>query len=78
MMDKELVLKLILKRHFDIEPERVKPDAKLEEDLGLDEIEQIEFQMLIEKEFKIVFTPYEVDHMSTVQDCLDAINNKEV
>jgi acyl carrier protein len=75
-MDNELVLKLILKKHFNVDPAVVTPESRFE-DLGLDGIEEIEMQMLLEKQFRIVFTPYEVDNMDTVQDCLDAITNKQ-
>lgn len=75
-MDNELVLKVIMKKHFGVEPERVTPGTKFEEDLGMDDVEQSELQELVEKEFKIVLTPYEVDHMYTVQDALDFIANK--
>lgn len=75
-MDAELVLKVVLKKHFNVDPERVTPRARFE-DLGLDYPDQIELQMILEKQFKITFTPYESDHMETVQDCLDAISNKE-
>jgi acyl carrier protein len=76
-MDHEHLLKVILNRHFSIEPERVTPETRFEEDLSMDDVEQSELQELVEKEFKIVFTPYEVDNMFTVQDCLDFIRNKE-
>lgn len=76
-MDNELVLKVLLKKHFGIEPERVTPAARLEEDFGMDNVEQSELQELVEKEFKIELTPYEVDNMNTVQDALDFIRNKE-
>ena len=68
---------LRLKHHFNIDPEIVTPESRFE-DLGLDAAAEIELQMLLEKQFKIVFTPYEVDHMETVGDCLTAIANKEV
>lgn len=76
-MDNEHMLKVILNRHFGVEPERVTPSTRFEEDLCMDDVEQSELQELVEKEFKIVLTPYEVDNMFTVQDCLDFIANKE-
>jgi len=75
-MDKELVLKLVLNRHFNVGPAIVTPESRFE-DLGLDAAAEIELQMLLEKQFFIVFTPYESDHMDTIQDAIDAITNKE-
>jgi acyl carrier protein len=76
MMDKELVLKVVLNRHFNVDPASVTPESRFEA-LGLDAAAEIELQMLLEKQFKITFTPYESDHMDTVQDVIDAITNKE-
>jgi acyl carrier protein len=49
----------------------------VEEDLGLDELDQIELQMQLEKRLGIVFTPYQSDNMATVEDYVTAIKNKE-
>jgi acyl carrier protein len=75
-VDKELVLKVILKKYFNIDPERVTTESRIEGDLGLDAVEESELQVLLEKEFKITFSPYECDNMVTVADYLFAIERQ--
>ena len=76
-MDTELVLKVILKKHFNIEPEGVRRETKVEEDLGLDAVEQSELQELLETELRITFSPYECDNMATIGDYLFAIERQQ-
>lgn len=75
-MDIELILKVVLKKHFNIEPDRVTPEAKMEEDLGLDNVEESELQVLLEQELRITFSPYECDNMVTIGDYLFAIERQ--
>jgi acyl carrier protein len=74
-MDKELFLKVLLSRHFGVNVERVTPESRFA-DLGLDTAAELELQSMLEREFKITFSPWETDNMHSVQDVLDAINIK--
>lgn len=75
MMDKQDMQKqinAILIEELSINnPDEVKPEAKLAEDLGADSLDAIEITMAIERQFDISISDYQMHQMSTsatVQD----------
>ena len=75
MSDNEIqqrVVKIIVDT-LDIEEEKISPNAKFVEDLGLDSLDQVEFTMALEEEFGCEINDDEAKNIITVQDAVNAI-----
>ena len=46
-------LRRVLAAHLDVEPDRLVPDARLGEDLGIDSLDAVELTMVLEDEFDV-------------------------
>ncbi len=67
----ERIKKLYLE-NFDLEEERLRPEATIES-LGLDSLDRIEFMFALEKEFGIKIPDREVT-LNTIQDMIEVID----
>lgn len=66
----------VLAEYLGHEPENVKKESRLEEDLGADSLDCVELAMEFEEEFKIPEISDEtVKEWKTVQDVIDGIRN---
>lgn len=56
--------------------EELKPEARLAEDLGLDELDQVELIMALEETFNIYISDDEIDIVKTVEELVQLVNGK--
>lgn len=54
--------------------EKIKPEAKLVEDLDTDSLDHIEIIIALEDEFNLEIPDQEAEGWSTVQDCINTAN----
>lgn len=75
MNDAEILEKLreILGQSFDIEAERVRPDAKLYEDLDLDSIDAVDMAIQLQNLTGKRIRPEEFKNVRTVGDVMNAV-----
>lgn len=73
-MTKEEVLKAIdaiMIEGFEVEPELLKPEFRLIEDMGLDSLDGVDLVVMIEKKFACRLDEAEVRKMRTLGDIYD-------
>ena len=61
---------------FGEEPENVKPDSRFE-DLDIDSLDLVELAQVIEDEYKIEITDAEMEKITTVQDVVDFVAQRQ-
>ncbi len=66
-------LKDVLQELFEIPPEKVKPDAKLFEELGLDSIDAVDLVVKLQALTERRIAPQDFKAVRTVGDVLDCI-----
>ena len=71
MLEEEL--KRILVDECGVEPESIRLDAELREDLGLDSLDMVRIIMAIESSFNVGIPDEEFAHVVTVGDALGVI-----
>jgi acyl carrier protein len=71
-----LVLKDVLSGHFELPPERIRPDAHLVEDLDLDSIDWIDLAVKLEMETGLKLGESELASIRTIQDLVDIIHHR--
>ncbi len=69
----ETILKL---KKGKLDPNALKPGAKLKEDLGLDSLAQTELVVLTEESFKMKFSDEEMQSVKTVGQLVELINRR--
>jgi acyl carrier protein len=65
-----------LRTEFEIPEEKIRPDARLAEDLGLDSLDGIDMIVLLEKELGITVSDDDIEQskgMKTLQDLYDFV-----
>ncbi|MBM4391756.1 MAG: acyl carrier protein [Deltaproteobacteria bacterium] len=60
-----------------VNPAEVVPSASFIDDLGADSLDIVELVMAIEKDFNIEIPDDDAEKISTVQDAIDYIHNKQ-
>jgi len=84
MTDKEIIEKIhnFLAEEFEVEAEKLTPEANLKETLGLDSLDYIDLVVVIEKNFAFKVKPEDFVGISTLQDFCDyvisRVNSKEL
>lgn len=73
MFDK---IKKVLVEAINVDEEEIKPEAKLNEDLGIDSLAAVELALELENEFGIRIEDEELANLVTVQDVMDIIEKK--
>ena len=58
---------------FEADPESIKPEARLAEDLELDSIDAIDLIVHMQKKTGERFRPEDFQHVKTVQDVVDTL-----
>ena len=61
---------------FGEEPENVKPDSRFE-DLDIDSLDLVELAQVIEDEYKIEISDAEMERITTVQDVVDFVAQRQ-
>jgi acyl carrier protein len=61
---------------FGEEPENVKPDSRFE-DLDIDSLDLVELAQVIEDEYKIEISDAEMENITTVQDVVDFVAQRQ-
>ncbi len=75
-MEKEEVIKIInnfLIEEFELNPEQIKPEAKLKDDLGLESLDFVDIAVVVEKEFKFKVKGEEMVDVRTLDDLYNYI-----
>lgn len=70
-------IKKVLVDAINVDEEKVTPEAKLNEDLGIDSLAAVELALELETEFDIRIEDEELAKLETVQDIIDIINAKK-
>ena len=75
-MTKEEILKKIqemLAQLFDLDPEEIKPESKLFEELELDSIDAVDLVVKLQKQIGKKIMPEDFKQVRTVQDVVDVV-----
>jgi acyl carrier protein len=84
MTDQEIIEKIhnFLAEEFEVETEKLIPEANLKETLGLDSLDYIDLVVVIEKNFAFKVKPEDFIGIITLQDFCDyvvsRVNSKEL
>ena len=76
-MTKEEILKKIqemLAQLFDLDPEEIKPESKLFEELELDSIDAVDLVVKLQKQIGKKIMPVDFKQVRTVQDVVDVVD----
>jgi len=77
-MQKNEIVEIInnfLVNEFEIEPEKLKPEAQLKEDLGLESLDFVDIAVIVEEEFGFKIKGEEMGSVRTLNDLYDYIFN---
>ena len=69
-------LKKIIVEELGVTEDKVKPEAKFQDDLGADSLDQVELIMRFEEEFGIEISDEDTEKIATVGDALNYIRGK--
>ena len=78
-MDRETIVKQItdfLIEELEIEPDLIKEDARLKEDLHIDSLDFIDIAVIVERQFKIKIQPTEMKDVKLLSQFYDYVYNK--
>ncbi|MEO7313071.1 MAG: acyl carrier protein [Chitinophagaceae bacterium] len=84
MENKDIIARIhsFLIEEFEVEPEKIVPDANLKETLGLDSLDYIDLVVVIEKNFAFKVKPEDFTSITTFRDFCDyvisRVNSKEL
>ena len=84
MENKEIIEKIqsFLIEEFEVEPEKITPEANLKETLGLDSLDYIDLVVVIEKNFAFKVKPEDFTTIATFHDfcqyVISRVNEKEM
>ncbi|MBL7132441.1 MAG: acyl carrier protein [Candidatus Omnitrophica bacterium] len=74
-IEKEVIQ--ILAEKLDLDVEKIKPESKLMEDLGMDSFMSVEFTFELKEKFDIDISPEEFSNVKKVEDVTKKIASKE-
>jgi acyl carrier protein len=66
-------IQVMMKELFELEPERVQPEAKLIDDLELDSLDAIDLAVKVEETTGLAFDETKIRQMRTISDVIDTI-----
>ncbi len=61
---------------LEIDEEKIKPEAKLKDDLGIDSLDFVDIVVIVEKNFGFKIKPEEMKGVVTLKDFCDYIEKK--
>lgn len=67
-------LKIVIVDTLNCDPDKVKPTARLTEDLEADSLDAVELNMAMESEFGVAIPDEKLAELKTVQDIFDYLN----
>ena len=70
----ESKVKEIIAKELEVDVKQLQPEAKFIEDLGADSLDIVELVMAMEEEFEVEIPDEEAEHIKTVQDAINFIN----
>ena len=70
-------IKKVLVDAINVDEDAVKPEAKLNDDLGIDSLAAVELALELETEFDVRIEDEELAKLETVQDIIDIIEAKK-
>ena len=70
----ETKVREIICEQLGVSEEEVTPEASFIEDLGADSLDIVELVMAMEEEFEVEIPDEEAEHIKTVQDAINFIN----
>ncbi len=70
-------IKKVLVDAINVDEEAVTPEAKLNDDLGIDSLAAVELALELETEFDVRIEDEELAKLETVQDIIDIIEAKK-
>jgi acyl carrier protein len=76
MSEMEPRVRSIVAVHLDVDPDRLKPEARLGEDLCVDSLAAIELAMVLEDEFDIALPEEVLGCVLTYGDVVDLVGDK--
>ncbi len=78
MENKEIIDRIhsFLIEEFEVEPEKILPEANLKETLGLDSLDYIDLVVVIESNFAFKVKPEDFTQIATLQDFYDYVISK--
>ncbi len=71
------VIKQLLIDTANVDEKKIRPDARLKEDLGFDSLYAVEMALELETHFSIKIEPEELKQLITVQNVVDLVEQKE-
>lgn len=66
----------VLALEFKVDKEKIKPDSRLREDLGLDSIDAIQLTMSLEQKFDFEIPDEDTEKIQTVEQIVDYLLDK--
>lgn len=69
-------VKAFLVEDLEIEPDRIFPEARLKEDVGIDSLDFIDIVVIVEKNFGFKIKPEEMANVVTLNDFYKYIESK--
>lgn len=69
-------VKDIFKKVIDINPNEIKPDAKLDQSLGVDSTEMVEISVGIKKEFGVAIADNEIKKIHSLNEIVNILKSK--
>jgi acyl carrier protein len=73
-MSVEAKVKSIIAEQLGVGEDEIKPESAFIEDLGADSLDIVELVMAMEEEFEVEIPDEEAEHIKTVQDAINFIN----
>ncbi len=70
-------IKNVLVEALNVEASEVTPEAKLNDDLGIDSLSAVELALELESTFDVTIEDEELAKLETVQDIIDLLNQKK-
>ena len=70
----ETKVKSIIADQLGVGEDEIKPESSFIEDLGADSLDIVELVMAMEEEFEVEIPDEEAEHIKTVQDAVNFIN----
>ena len=71
-------VKKIIVEELGVEEDKVKPEAKFQDDLGADSLDQVELIMRFEEEFGVEIPDEDAEKIVTVGDAINYVAEKSV
>ena len=72
----EAAVRDFLIEDLEVEDEKIQPEAKLKEDVGIDSLDFVDIVVIVEKRFGFKIKPEEMAGVVTVNDFVDYIERK--